>query len=157
MVAEIQQTSDCTYRIYDYDRVDADGHKRQLHTAEAMDAIDFGGIKGSAAIINGGIINVETAGLGAKGINCDEDIIINGGRTTVVATGDGEWDTEDLETKAVSCINCDSVLTINGGEVYVKASGSGGIRWAAVLAVADGKIRVEPYNNNRRNCVICIG
>ena len=44
MVAEIQQTSDCTYRIYDYDRVDADGKKRQLHTAEAMDAIDFSGI-----------------------------------------------------------------------------------------------------------------
>ena len=44
MVAEIQQTSDCTYRIYDYDRVDADGHKRQLHTAEAMDAIDFSAI-----------------------------------------------------------------------------------------------------------------
>lgn len=84
------------------------------------------GIKGSDAIINGGIINVETAGKGAKGLNCDEDIIINGGRTTVVATGDGEWDTEDLETKAVSCIKCDSVLTINGGEVYVKATGSGG-------------------------------
>ena len=84
------------------------------------------GIKGSDAIINGGIINVETAGLGAKGINCDEDIVINGGRTTVVATGDGEWDEEELETKAVSCIKCDSVLTINGGEVYVKATGSGG-------------------------------
>ena len=84
------------------------------------------GIKGSNAIINGGIINIETAGLGAKGLNCDEDIIINGGRITVVATGDGEWDTEDLETKAVSCIKCDSVLTINGGEVYVKATGSGG-------------------------------
>ena len=49
MVAEIQQTSDCTYRIYDYDRADADGHKRQLHTAEAMDAIDFSGIKGHAS------------------------------------------------------------------------------------------------------------
>ena len=48
MVAEIQQTSDCTYRIYDYDRVDSDGHKRQLHTAEAMDAIDFSGVKGHA-------------------------------------------------------------------------------------------------------------
>ena len=48
MVAEIQQTSDCTYRIYDYDRIDSDGHKRQLHTAEAMDAIDFSGVKGHA-------------------------------------------------------------------------------------------------------------
>jgi len=44
MVAEIQQTSDCTYRIYDYDRVDKDGKKRQLHTAEAMDAIDFSAV-----------------------------------------------------------------------------------------------------------------
>ena len=48
LVAEIQQTSDCTYRIYDYDRVDKDGHKRQLHTVEAMDAIDFSGIQGHA-------------------------------------------------------------------------------------------------------------
>ena len=32
MVAEIQQTSDCTYRIYDYNRVDKDGKQRQLHT-----------------------------------------------------------------------------------------------------------------------------
>ncbi len=48
MVAEIQQTSDCTYRIYDYNRRDADGHLRQLHTEEAMDAIDFSGIQGHA-------------------------------------------------------------------------------------------------------------
>ncbi|MBR1767059.1 MAG: class I mannose-6-phosphate isomerase [Bacteroidales bacterium] len=49
MVAEIQQTSDCTYRIYDYNRRDADGNLRQLHTEEAMDAIDFGGIRGHAS------------------------------------------------------------------------------------------------------------
>ena len=48
LVAEIQQTSDCTYRIYDYDRIDSNGQKRQLHTAEAMDAIDFSGIQGHA-------------------------------------------------------------------------------------------------------------
>lgn len=45
MVAEIQQTSDCTYRIYDYNRRDADGNLRQLHTTEAMDAIDFSGVE----------------------------------------------------------------------------------------------------------------
>ena len=44
MVAEIQQTSDCTYRIYDYNRRDADGNLRQLHTEEAMDAIDFSAV-----------------------------------------------------------------------------------------------------------------
>ena len=48
MVAEIQQTSDCTYRIYDYNRRDADGKLRQLHTEEAMEAIDFSGIQGHA-------------------------------------------------------------------------------------------------------------
>lgn len=40
-IAEIQQTSDLTYRIYDYDRRDADGNTRELHTELAKDAIDF--------------------------------------------------------------------------------------------------------------------
>lgn len=40
-VAEIQQTSDITYRIYDYDRKDANGNGRELHTELAKDAIDF--------------------------------------------------------------------------------------------------------------------
>ncbi|MUP45610.1 mannose-6-phosphate isomerase [Gramella sp. BOM4] len=41
LLAEIQQTSDITYRIYDWDRVDSDGNSRELHTALALDAIDF--------------------------------------------------------------------------------------------------------------------
>lgn len=41
LLLEIQQTSDITYRIYDYDRRDAAGNARQLHTDEAADAIDF--------------------------------------------------------------------------------------------------------------------
>ncbi|SEL68103.1 mannose-6-phosphate isomerase, type 1 [Aquimarina amphilecti] len=42
LLAEIQQTSDITYRIYDYDRVDrTTGKKRELHTNLAIDAIDF--------------------------------------------------------------------------------------------------------------------
>ncbi|MBE6203578.1 MAG: mannose-6-phosphate isomerase [Rikenellaceae bacterium] len=40
-VVEVQQTSDVTYRIYDWDRVDASGKGRELHTALAVDAIDF--------------------------------------------------------------------------------------------------------------------
>ena len=38
---EIQQTSDVTYRIYDYKRRDKDGNLRQLHTKEAAESIDY--------------------------------------------------------------------------------------------------------------------
>lgn len=41
LLAEIQQASDITYRIYDWDRPDTDGKLRQLHTEEALDAIQF--------------------------------------------------------------------------------------------------------------------
>lgn len=41
MVAEIQQTSDVTYRIYDYKRKDKDGNYRELHTEKAAESIDY--------------------------------------------------------------------------------------------------------------------
>jgi len=41
LLAEIQQTSDITYRIYDWDRIDFQGNQRELHTELATDAIDF--------------------------------------------------------------------------------------------------------------------
>ena len=41
MLAEVQQTSDITYRIYDWDRQDDDGNYRELHTDQALDAIDY--------------------------------------------------------------------------------------------------------------------
>ncbi|MDR1225116.1 MAG: class I mannose-6-phosphate isomerase [Tannerella sp.] len=40
-IAEIQQTSNITYRIYDYNRKDAGGNERELHTGWAKDAIDY--------------------------------------------------------------------------------------------------------------------
>ncbi|MBM3435150.1 MAG: mannose-6-phosphate isomerase [Bacteroidetes bacterium] len=41
LLAEIQQTSDITYRIYDWDRIDSAGMMRELHTGLALDALDF--------------------------------------------------------------------------------------------------------------------
>ncbi|WP_338731132.1 type I phosphomannose isomerase catalytic subunit [Mangrovimonas cancribranchiae] len=41
MLAEIQQTSDITYRVYDWNRVDANGKGRELHNDLAIDAIGF--------------------------------------------------------------------------------------------------------------------
>lgn len=41
LLAEIQQSADLTYRIYDWDRVDSQGKSRELHVKEALDSIDF--------------------------------------------------------------------------------------------------------------------
>lgn len=45
LLAEIQQSSDVTYRIYDWDRFDVNGLPRELHAELAMDAIDFEVVK----------------------------------------------------------------------------------------------------------------
>lgn len=41
LLAEIQQTSDITYRVFDFNRRDKDGNLRELHTSLAIDAIDY--------------------------------------------------------------------------------------------------------------------
>lgn len=46
-VAEIQQTSDATYRLYDYHRKDKNGNERELHTALAKEAVNFNDTDGN--------------------------------------------------------------------------------------------------------------
>jgi mannose-6-phosphate isomerase len=41
LIAEIQQASDVTYRLYDYDRRDAEGKRRELHIKQAKEVIDY--------------------------------------------------------------------------------------------------------------------
>ena len=85
------------------------------------------GIKANDGIyINGGILNVEVSAAAAKGINCESHIVVNGGRTTVITTGGGTYDTDDLEAKGSACIKADSTLTVNGGELWLKSTGDGG-------------------------------
>lgn len=43
LLAEIQQTSDITYRVYDFNRKDKNGNTRELHTELALDAINYSG------------------------------------------------------------------------------------------------------------------
>lgn len=41
LLAEIQQASDITYRVYDWDRLDSDGNSRELHISQALEAINY--------------------------------------------------------------------------------------------------------------------
>ena len=85
------------------------------------------GIKANDGVfINGGILNVEVTAAAAKGINCESNIIVCGGRTTVLTTGNGTYDSTDGEAKGAAGIKTDSTLTVNGGELWLKSTGSGG-------------------------------
>ena len=108
------------------------------------------GIKaGDNMYINGGIINVEVSADGGKAINGDADVVIKGGRTTVIATGNGTWEADETltyggDTKAAAGIGSDANFYMNGGELYAKATGSGGKGVKADLEgyITGGKIRI---------------
>lgn len=53
LLAEVQQSSDVTYRLYDYNRPGLDGKPRQLHTELALDAIDFNIPSAKASTVKG--------------------------------------------------------------------------------------------------------
>lgn len=52
VVAEIQQTSDITYRLYDFDRVDAKGNTRELHVDLALEAINYNKVETKKSYTN---------------------------------------------------------------------------------------------------------
>jgi len=64
LIAEIQQTSNITYRLYDYHRKDKDGNERTLHTQEGFEALDF-------SVLPNAVIRVEdTPNVSQKIVSC---------------------------------------------------------------------------------------
>ncbi len=99
---------------------DIDGTESTGETTDHEDE-DSGNI-----YINDGTITVNTSATASKAIKCDGDMNINGGTFNITTTGDGEWDEEDLESKAASCLSCDGNMTVNAGTITLSSSGSGG-------------------------------
>ena len=76
--------------------------------------------------IKGGVINMEIAADGAKGINCDSLITIAGGRTTIINTGTSKMETDSLgnavSTNAAG-VKSDYNITMTGGTLNIKCTG----------------------------------
>ena len=104
--------------------------------------------------ISGGKLSATVTAIAAKGIKAEGDITISGGEITISTSGNGMWDTTDLETKSSSCINSDRSILISGGTLNLTSSGSGGkgIKCDSVLTINGGTISVSTtgglyYNN----------
>lgn len=103
------------------------------------------GIKANDGIfVRGGVINVETSGTAAKGLKTDGIYQMDGGRVTAITTGDGEYDSEDQDTKGAAGVKADSIIVINGGSLFCKSTGKGGkgISTDQTLTVNDGIVKV---------------
>ena len=92
--------------------------------------------------ISGGTININCPGTAAKGIKAQGDIFISGGTIDVTTTGDGTWDTDDLDTKAACGISADGNIDITGGNITLTATGSGGkgMKCDGTLTVSDSPV-----------------
>lgn len=85
------------------------------------------GVKANDAVfINGGVLNIDVSGVASKGISCNGDMGISGGRTTIITTGDGEYETNEADVAGCAGIKCDGYFTIDNGEIAVKSTGKGG-------------------------------
>ena len=106
------------------------------------------------AYISGGTITINCTATASKGVKCEGDMKISGGTINVSTSGKGEWDSDDLETKAAAGLSADGDISISGGTIELTATGSGGkgMKCDGTLTVTDGTITVVTsgglyYNN----------
>ena len=80
-------------------------------------------------IVDGGAINVQATGAGAKGVRSGGPMTVNGGRLVAISQGDtriGYTEEEGADTTACAALVCDTLLTVNAGTLKFKATGDGG-------------------------------
>ncbi len=79
------------------------------------------------------------------GIHTDEYVLIGGGVLNITTTGGGYWDSDELKTKAPSCINSASRVIVNGGAINMLSTGDGGkgIKCDSVFSMYGGSLTVR--------------
>lgn len=126
LLIEIQQSSDITYRVWDYNRRDADGNLRQLHVQEAHEALDY-------SARNGQVHEMPNMGNGlTRLVRCDEFAVfrldVDGNRTLELP--------DDHSFVALVCVEGETSLAVEGMPQVALSRGE----TALVPAIAD---RVE--------------
>lgn len=97
--------------------------------------------------IKGGVINMEIAADGAKGINCDSLVNITGGRTTIITSGTSKEELDSLGnpvSTGAAGVKADCGFTMRGGQLNIKCTGDDakGINVARSLTFTGGELNV---------------
>ena len=94
--------------------------------------------------LEGGQITINTAGIAAKGVKSEGDLIVTGGMIAITTTGKGKWDEEDVKTKAAACLGSDAKVVIVGGTLTLTSTGAGGkgVNCDAAFEMSGGEVTI---------------
>ena len=94
--------------------------------------------------LEGGQITINTAGIAAKGVKSEGDLVVKGGTINITTTGNGKWDEEDVKTKAAACLGSDAKVVISGGTLTLTSTGAGGkgINCDAAFELSGGEVTI---------------
>jgi mannose-6-phosphate isomerase len=109
LICEVQQNSSLTYRLYDYDRVDAKGNKRELHIEKSLKVIDPQRV---------GIVNEEV-----KQLDANKKLLASCKYfTTTEITVDGDVDIEvdDSSFASITVVEGEGEVIVDGNKETLK-------------------------------------
>ena len=101
------------------------------------------GVKANDGIsVRGGVLNISATADGAKGINCESNIDISGGRTTIITSGGTRI--ADGDTTGVAGVKSDMQMLMSGGELNIQSSGEGakGINCNTDMTYTGGELNI---------------
>jgi mannose-6-phosphate isomerase len=132
MLAEIQQTSDVTYRVYDYDRIDkVTGKQRDLHIEESIDAIDFKDVQeyktSYSKNVNESNLMIDTPYFKANYINASKELHLSYKKNE--------------SFKIYICTEGNAVLKIENQEMSIKKGET------ILMAANEKSLTILPTNN----------
>ena len=125
LICEIQQSSNCTYRLYDYDRRDKYGNPRELHLDKALDVLDYS--------------RYQPVKLGLTGSDSTEKTVRCKYFETVIHEIDGikHLSLKDDSFHSVICIKGSGVIRLKDTEMHIEAGES------VFISAADGILETE--------------
>ena len=93
LMAEIQETSDVTFRLFDWNRVDSAGKSRDLHIEESFASIhwDYGPVSPIRVDGSGQLVDCEFFKLDREAVSSPIPLGGDGMRTMIVSSGSGAW------------------------------------------------------------------
>ncbi len=127
-------------------------------TAAAKNALHIKGDEEDmiGAWFNGGMFYARVASTAGKGVKCDYDIVIDGGKFDIETSGNAEYDSAEADTSSAADIKSDTHIEINGGNIVFKSTGTGGkcINCDGSLTINGGNLNLTTtgkryeYNKN---------